>query len=84
MAASISVHLQIFKRPQLLHFSIDLGETGIKIHGLSRSFIYNMLITKIAVPFNISIVKKTIYAVKKGMVLSERRAKDVTISYETC
>ena len=25
--------LQIFKRPQLPHFSTDLDETGIKIHG---------------------------------------------------
>ena len=39
MAASITVHLQIFKRQQLLHFSTDLDETGIKIHGLLRSFI---------------------------------------------
>ena len=31
--------LQIFKRPKLLHFSTDLDETGIKIHGLLRSFI---------------------------------------------
>ena len=38
MAASITAHLQIFKRPQLLRFSTDLGETGIKIHGLLRSF----------------------------------------------
>ena len=38
MAASITVHLQIFKRPQLLRFSTDLDETGIKIHGLPRSF----------------------------------------------
>ena len=39
MAASIIVHLQIFKRPQLLRFSTDLDETGIKIHGLLRYFI---------------------------------------------
>ena len=39
MAASITVHLQIFKHPQLPHFSTDLGETGIKIHGLLRSFL---------------------------------------------
>ena len=36
MAASITVHLQIFKRLQLLSFSTDLDETGIKIHGLKR------------------------------------------------
>ena len=30
MAAFITVHLQIFKRPQLLRFSTDLDETGIK------------------------------------------------------
>ena len=31
MAAFITVHLQIFKRPQLPHFSTDLAETGIKL-----------------------------------------------------
>ena len=31
MAASITVSLQIFKRPQLLRFTTDLDETGIKI-----------------------------------------------------
>ena len=51
MAASITVHLQIFKRPQLLHFSTDLDETGIKNHGLLRSFIYIIVITRVAVPF---------------------------------
>ena len=39
MAASITAHLQIFKRPQLLRFSTDLDETGIKIHGLFKSYI---------------------------------------------
>ena len=39
MAASITVHLQILKRPQRLRFSTDLDETGIKIHGLLRSLI---------------------------------------------
>ena len=34
MAASITVHLQIFKRPQLLLFSTNLDETGINMHGL--------------------------------------------------
>ena len=34
MAASITVHLQIFKRPQLPHFSTDFNKTGIKMHGL--------------------------------------------------
>ena len=38
-AASVTVHLQIFKRPQLPHFSIVLDETSIKIHGLLKSFI---------------------------------------------
>ena len=51
MAASITVHLQIFKRPKLLLFSTDLDETGIKVHGLLRSFIYNIVIIKVAVPF---------------------------------
>ena len=50
MAASITVHLQIFKHPQLSHFSTDLDETGIKIHGLLRSFIYNIVIIRVAVP----------------------------------
>ena len=39
MAASITVHLKMFKRQQLPHFSTDLDETGIKIYGLLRSFI---------------------------------------------
>ena len=39
MAASIRIHLQIFKRLQLLGFSTDLDETGIKIHGFLRSLI---------------------------------------------
>ena len=51
MAASITVHLQIFKRPQLLHFSTDLDETGIKNHGLLRPFILNIVIIRVAVPF---------------------------------
>ena len=51
MAASITVHLQIFKHLQLLSFSTDLDETGIKIHGLLRSFIYNVVIVRVAVPF---------------------------------
>ena len=38
MAASITVHLQIFKHPQLPYFSTDLDETGIGIHGLLRFF----------------------------------------------
>ena len=38
IAPSITVHLQIFKRPQLPHFSTDFDETGIKIHGLQSSF----------------------------------------------
>ena len=53
MAASITVHLQIFKRLQLLSFSTDLDETGIKIHGLSRSFIEIIVSVSVAVPFNI-------------------------------
>ena len=35
-AASILVHLQIFKRPQLPRFSTDLDEIGTKMHGLLR------------------------------------------------
>ena len=41
----------IFKRPQLLHFSSDLDETGIRTHGLLRSFIQNIVIVRVAVPF---------------------------------
>ena len=37
MAASITVQLQIFKRPQFLRFSTDLDETGIEMNGLLRS-----------------------------------------------
>ena len=34
MAASITVQLQIYKRPQLPRFSTDLDEIGIKMLGL--------------------------------------------------
>ena len=53
MTTSITVHLQtrIFKRQQLPHFSTDLDETGIKIHGLLRSFIQNVVIIRVVVPF---------------------------------
>ena len=36
---------------QLPHFSTDLDETGIKIHGLFRTFILNILIIRVVVPF---------------------------------
>ena len=36
MAASITVHMQIIKRPQLPHFSTDLDEIGIKVHDLVK------------------------------------------------
>ena len=55
MAASITVNLQIFKHPQLPHFSTDLDETGIKIHGLLVPFIPNIVIIRVAVPFNIRV-----------------------------
>ena len=51
MAAFIFAHSQIFKLPQLLHFSTDVNETCIKIHGLLRSFISNIVIIRIAVSF---------------------------------
>ena len=51
MAASITVHLQIFKRPQLLRLLTDLGETGIKILCLIRSLMSNIVIIRVAVPF---------------------------------
>ena len=50
MAASITVHLQIFKRPELPHFPTDLDETGIKIHGLLSSFILNIVIIRVGLP----------------------------------
>ena len=52
MAASITVHLQMFKQPQLRHFSTDLDETGIKIHGLLRYFHIKHSNHWVAVPFN--------------------------------
>ena len=60
MAASITVPLQIFKRPLLLFFSTDLYETGIKMHGLLRYFKYNIVIIRVAVPFNILIVSRMV------------------------
>ena len=50
MAASITVHLQIFKCPQLPHFSAELDETGIKIRGLLRSFIKIIVIIRVTFP----------------------------------
>ena len=55
MAASITVHLQIFKRPQLLCYSTDLDKIDIQIHGLYRSFKLNIVIIMVAVPFDIQI-----------------------------
>ena len=52
MSASITVNLQIFKRLQLLSFSTDLDETGIKIHCLLRTFTKIIVIVRVAVPFN--------------------------------
>ena len=60
MAASITVHLQIFKRPKLLGFSADLDDTGIKIHGLLRSLIYSIVYIMVAVPFNIKHLKEMV------------------------
>ena len=37
--------------PTTSTFSTDLDETGIKIHGLLRSFIYNIITIRVAVPF---------------------------------
>ena len=58
MAASITVQLQIFKRSQLLRFSSDFDETGIKIYGLLRYFIYNIVIIGVAAPFKIHVLKR--------------------------
>ena len=52
MAVSITFHLQIFKCPQLPHFSTNLDKAGIKIHGLLRSFIYKIVTIRDTVPFN--------------------------------
>ena len=52
MAASLTVHLHIFKRSQLLRFFTNLDETGIKNHGSLRAFILNIAIIGVAVPFN--------------------------------
>ena len=52
MAASITVDLQVFKRPQLLRSSTDLDITSIKNRGLIRSFIENIVIIRVIVPFN--------------------------------
>ena len=41
-------------------FSTDLFETGIKIHGLLRYFKYNIVIIRVAVPFNILIVSRMV------------------------
>ena len=62
MAASITVHLQIFKRPQLLRFSTDLDKIGMQIHCLYRSFKLNIVIIMVAVPFNLQIQKTIISA----------------------
>ena len=51
MDASITVHLQIFKRPQLLRFLTDLDETGIKIHGLIQ--FTKTVIIMVAISFHI-------------------------------
>ena len=56
-----SLFANIKKRPQLPHFSTDLDETGIKIHGLLWSYISNIVIIKVAVPFNGSILPGRIY-----------------------
>ena len=53
MAASITVHLQIFKCPQLPCFSTVLDQTGIKIHGLLRSFKLIMVLIRVTVPFKL-------------------------------
>ena len=51
MAASITIHLQTFKRTQLPHFSTDFDETNIKIHGIQSFFLQKILIIRVAVPF---------------------------------
>ena len=75
MATSITVHLQIFKHTQLLHFSTDLDETGIKTHGLLRSLTYNIVIIRVAVPFNIfSIYAKNFCGAEKCQFLDISRS----------
>ena len=60
MATSITAPLQIFKRPQLPHFSTDLDETGIKIHGLLRFFYIKPVIIMVAVPFNAQLRRREV------------------------
>ena len=44
---------------QLPHFSTDLDENGFKIRVLLRSFILNIVIIRVAVPFKLPVVIKT-------------------------
>ena len=77
MAASITVHLQIFKGPQLLRFSTDLDETGIKIHGLLRSFIYNIEIIRVAIPFNAGVLVSMAYSGVAFLIFQRKNASMV-------
>ena len=68
MAASITVHLQIFKRPLLPQFSTHFDKNGIKIHGLLRSFILNIVIIRVAVPFKMGACQYMPITVRKLIV----------------
>ena len=41
-----------YSKTDNFHILTDLDETSIKIHGLLRSFILNIVIIRVAVPFN--------------------------------
>ena len=64
--------LQIFKSPQLPHFLTDLDATGIKIHGLLRSFVLNIVVIRVAVPFNAcgSLHLDMIELIKFGVIMT--------------
>ena len=53
MAASITAHLQIFKRPQLPHFSTDLDETAwYQNSWFIKIFHIKQVVIRVAIPFN--------------------------------
>ena len=79
MAASITAHLQIFKRLQLLSFSTDLDEACIKIHGLLRSFILNIVIIRVAVPFKLTVGSAYTFHLDNMMCLHKTCLKQIKV-----
>ena len=61
MAASITVHLQIFKCPQLPNFSTDSDNTGIKMHGLQSSSLKTYLSLGLRSPLNLGLSEPEFY-----------------------